>query len=200
MSVNASNNLTLSILEKAEAGKYAILAQSCYDAQSVLALISSAEASKSPAILQLFPITLSQFGKHWVAFVLKVAHAAKVPISVHVDHAASKEDIDMILDWAEESKDFKVDSIMIDCSHAETDGENIQLAQPFVKRAISLGMAVEVELGRLSGGEAGVRVIDEGMLTKPEVGKYSFQGVVEQPSRRPSCSSLSFLKSHLISV
>lgn len=114
---------------------------------------------------------MRQFGKYWVEFVIKVAHASTVPISVHVDHAAEKEDIEMILDWAEELKDYKVDSIMIDCSHAETDEENIEIAKPFVKRAIDLGMAVEVELGRLSGGEAGVRIIDEGMLTKPEKGK-----------------------------
>ena len=60
---------------------------------------------------------------------------------------------------------------MIDCSHHDSDQDNIQMANPYVQRANHLGLAVEVELGRLAGGEAGVRLIEEGMLTKPEKGK-----------------------------
>lgn len=137
-----------------------------YDTQSVIALIRAAEASRSPAILQLFPITMAQFGKEFVRFCINAAHASQVPISVHVDHAGSHEDIDRVLTWAEQG--VAVDSIMIDCSHHETDEENIQMALPYCKRAAKLGMAVEVELGRLAGGEAGVRVIEEGALTKVE--------------------------------
>lgn len=42
------------------------------------------------------------------------------------------------------------------------------MAKPYCDRAKKLGMAVEVELGRLAGGEAGVRTIPEGALTKPD--------------------------------
>lgn len=45
------------------------------------------------------------------------------------------------------------------------------MALPHCQRAAKLGMAVEVELGRLAGGEAGVRTIDEGALTKVEKGE-----------------------------
>lgn len=55
-----AQNLTLDILRKASKGGYAVIAQSCYDAQSVLALIRAAEEAKSPAIAQLFPITMKQ--------------------------------------------------------------------------------------------------------------------------------------------
>lgn len=88
---------------------------------------------------------------------------------MHVDHAASDEDIKRVLDFAEQGA--AVDSIMIDCSHHESDEENLAMAKPYCERAASLGMVVEVELGRLAGGEAGVRTIDEGALTKPAKGE-----------------------------
>ncbi|KAJ9480359.1 putative Fructose-bisphosphate aldolase (putative) [Pseudozyma hubeiensis] len=166
MPVDHTNNLTLRILHAAHEGKYAINAQSCYDVQSVIALVRAAEASRSPALCQLFPVTMAQFGKPFLQFCLDTCHSASVPISVHLDHAASDEDITRALDWAEQG--VALDSIMIDCSHFDTDEENIAMAKPYVERANKLGMAVEVELGRLAGGEAGVRVIEEGMLTKPE--------------------------------
>ena len=86
---------------------------------------------------------------------------------MHVDHAATDEDISRVLDFAEHHG-VAVDSIMIDCSHHDTDEDNIRMAKPYCERAHRLGMAVEVELGRLAGGEAGVQTISEGALTKPE--------------------------------
>ncbi|PWN54496.1 aldolase [Violaceomyces palustris] len=160
------DNLTLKILSEAERGGYGVIGQCCYDLQSVLATVKAAENLRAPAMILLFPVTVRQFGKAFLRCVLEVAHGASVPISVHLDHAADDQDIDMALTFAEQGVAF--DSIMIDCSHAETDEENIALAKPHVQRAIRCGVAVEVELGRLAGGEAGVRVIEKGMLTSPE--------------------------------
>jgi fructose-bisphosphate aldolase class II len=78
------NNLTLSILSKAEKGKCkllallqapltsidGIIAQTCYDAQSVVGLVRAAERQKSPAILQLFPITLAYGGGPFLQYCL----------------------------------------------------------------------------------------------------------------------------------
>jgi len=55
----------------------------------------------------------------------------------------------------------------VDASHAETDEENIEIARPYVERARRLGIPVEVELGRLEGGEAGLRMISDAKLTNP---------------------------------
>ena len=73
-------NRTLEILEKAEREGYGILAQTwygvlsptvereliyfslSYDAQMAVGLVRAAERSRSPAILQLFPVTLA-YGK-----------------------------------------------------------------------------------------------------------------------------------------
>ncbi|KDN41232.1 aldolase [Tilletiaria anomala UBC 951] len=166
------NNLTLQILAAAEEGGYGVIAQCVYDIQSVVALVRACESARSPAILQLFPITMRQFGPLFVKYCIDAAHAASVPISVHVDHAQEDEDIKWILEELAEKQHIKVDSIMIDASHADNDESSIKQAKPFVDKAVSLGIAVEVELGRLSGGEGGIKTADEAILTKPEKAKH----------------------------
>ncbi|KAF9074773.1 ketose-bisphosphate aldolase [Rhodocollybia butyracea] len=156
-------NRTLNILHKAEQGGYGILAQVCYDAQSVIALVRSAERMKSPAMIMLFPITLAYGKGPFLQFCLNAAHQASVPIAVHLDHATDPEHLELALGLAKQGIAF--DSIMVDASHAETDEENISLAKPYVDRARSYGIAVEVELGRLEGGEAGLRMISDAKLT-----------------------------------
>ncbi|KAJ7736740.1 aldolase [Mycena maculata] len=165
MSNSLASNRTIQILTQAEKGGYGILAQTCYDAHSVIGLVRSAERMKSPAILQLFPITLAYGKGPFLQFCLNAAHQASVPIAVHLDHATDPEHIELALSLAEQGIAF--DSIMVDASHAETDEENIAIARPYVERAAKCGVAVEVELGRLEGGEAGLRVISDAKLTDP---------------------------------
>ncbi len=64
-------------------------------------------------------------GKPFLAFCLDLCHSASVPISVHLDHATTDEDIDTALRFAEEGVAF--DSIMVDASHADTDEENLEI-------------------------------------------------------------------------
>jgi fructose-bisphosphate aldolase class II len=85
---------------------------------------------------------------------------------VHLDHATDPEHLELALSLAEQGIAF--DSIMVDASHAETDEENIAIAVPYVQRATKAGVAVEVELGRLEGGEAGLRMISDAKLTNPD--------------------------------
>lgn len=42
-------------------------------------------------------------------------------------------------------------------------------AKPHIARATAARVPVEVELGRLAGGEAGLRTIDDAQLTNPAV-------------------------------
>ncbi|KAL7422850.1 hypothetical protein Q5752_002146 [Cryptotrichosporon argae] len=163
--MSVPNNRTLDILKKAEAGGYGILAQSCYDGNMALALVRAAEAQQSPAILQLFPITVTHGGGEFLRYCLDVAHNASVPIAVHLDHATDEAALELAVGLAERGVAF--DSIMVDASHAETDEENIAIAVPWIERCNAAGVATEVELGRLEGGEAGLRVIEGGMLTDP---------------------------------
>ena len=49
----------------------------------------------------------------------------------------------------------------------QSEEENIAIAKPFIDRCKAQGISTEVELGRLEGGEAGVREITGEMLTDP---------------------------------
>ncbi len=167
-----ANNLTLKILADAEKGGYSVIAQVCYDFPSVCATVQAAEAARSPAMILLFPGTMRQFGPHFVRSVIEHCHEASVPVSVQVDHAQEEDDIRWILEELGEKRNIKVDSIMIDASHADDDEENIKQAKPFVDKAVSLGIAVEVELGRIAGGEAGIKTADSAALTQPEKGEH----------------------------
>lgn len=96
---------------------------------------------------------------------------------------------------------IKFDSIMVDASHADvgyvptldsvsgsktkayaiflfvqTDEENIAISKPFIDRCHALGISTEVELGRLEGGEAGLREITGGMLTNPDNAEHFISG------------------------
>lgn len=171
-----SNNRTIQILTAAEKGGYGVLAQTCYDAHSVIGLVRSAERNNAPAILQLFPVTLAYGKGPFLQFCINAAHGAKVPISVHLDHATDTEHLELATSLAEQGIAF--DSIMVDASHAETDEGNIAEAKPWVDRLRKVGVAVEVELGRLEGGEAGLRMITGAKLTNPEKADAFIAGCV----------------------
>lgn len=121
-----------------------------YDAIAAVGLVRAAERAKSPAILQIFPVTMREQtqsfhftgrayspdrpyrgdfadwgGKPFLAFLLDLAHSASAPVSVHLDHATTEEDIDTALRFVEEGVPF--DSIMVDASHADTDEENLEV-------------------------------------------------------------------------
>ncbi|KAH8827213.1 ketose-bisphosphate aldolase [Flagelloscypha sp. PMI_526] len=147
--MSLKGNRTLDILYKAEREGYGILAQTC------------------PALLQLFPVTLAYGKGPFLKFCLDLAHGSSVPI-------ADPEHLELALTLAEQGIAF--DSIMVDASHAETDEENIAIARPYVERALKAGVAVEVELGRLEGGEAGLRMISDAKLTDPNKAKAFIDG------------------------
>ncbi|KAF4622342.1 hypothetical protein D9613_009290 [Agrocybe pediades] len=172
--MSLDGNHTMQILRKAEEEGYGVLAQACYDANMAIGLVRAAERSRSPAILQMFPVTLAYGEGPFLQFCLDLAHQASVPIAVHLDHATDPEHLDLALDLAERGIVF--DSIMVDASHAETDEENIAIAKPYVERARKCGVAVEVELGRLEGGEAGLRMISDAKLTDPAKAKTFMEG------------------------
>lgn len=132
-----------------------------YNEDGVIAVIRAAEALKSPAIIQLFPWTLKFQGSHFVRYVIEAAHAAKVPIAVHLDHCIEQDDVEVALE-------LPLDSIMVDASIHEP-AENIRRCKDVVKRANAKNIAIEAEMGRIEGGEDGLPTVDlDTILTQPE--------------------------------
>lgn len=138
------------ILMAAEEGSYAVGAFNVYNLEGVKAVVSAAEAEKSPAILQIHPGSLNHGGKPLVACCLAAAKTAQVPIAVHLDHGSEEHAI-------MEALELGVDSVMIDGSHLSFE-ENMALTNRVVKEAHAKGVPVEAEIGRLSGTEDGLTV------------------------------------------
>ncbi|KAG8076277.1 hypothetical protein GUJ93_ZPchr0006g44432 [Zizania palustris] len=138
------------LLYNAEKGGYAIGAFNVYNLEGIDAVVSAAEAERSPAILQVHPSALKQGGVPLVSCCIAAAEHASVPITVHYDHGTSKSDLLQALEMG-------FDSVMVDGSHLPL-GKNILYTKSISSLAHSKGMLVEAELGRLSGTEDGLTV------------------------------------------
>ena len=124
-------------------------------------MVQAAENMRSPAIIQLFPWTISFQGPHFVRYVIEAAHAASVPIAVHLDHCIEPADVEAALE-------LPFDSIMIDASIREPR-ENMKWCKQIIQKANAKGIAIEAEMGRIEGGEDGLPTVDlDSILTHPE--------------------------------
>ncbi|MEM7342885.1 MAG: class II fructose-bisphosphate aldolase [Chloroflexota bacterium] len=152
---------TNQLLTQAQQGGYAVGAFNVYNLEAVQAVVKAAELTESPAMLQLHPAALKQGGVPLITLCLTAAKAASVPISVHLDHSDSVDDIQMALDC-------NILSIMADGSHLSYEA-NVAFTQLIATLTHQRGGVVEAELGRLSGTEDDLTVSDnEARLTDPD--------------------------------
>jgi tagatose 1,6-diphosphate aldolase GatY/KbaY len=141
---------TLALLRAAQLGGHALGAFNVYNLEGVRAVVAAAEAARSPAMLQVHPSALQFGGAPLIALCLAAARDAAVPVAVHLDHSSSPEAI-------REALDAGATSIMADGSHLEY-AANIAFTHTMAELAHARGVAVEAELGRLSGAEDGLTV------------------------------------------
>lgn len=107
-------------------------------------------------------------GKHFVHFIVDAAHAAKVPIAVHLDHCIQPTDVEIALT-------YPFDSIMVDGS-LFSEAENVEYVRDIVSRAAKLGVTIEAELGRMEGCEDGLPDLGlEEVFTNPDTVKNFVQ-------------------------
>ena len=151
---------TFDLLQQAAQGHYALGAFNVYNLEGALAVVNAAQATRSPAILQMHPSAFEYGGTALVALCLQLARDATVPISVYLDHSASADAIRFALDAG-------MNSIMADGSHLAYD-ENVAFTRAIVELAHARAGFVEAELGRLAGTEDGLTVAEyEAKLTDP---------------------------------
>ncbi|KAI5821198.1 fructose-bisphosphate aldolase [Pyronema omphalodes] len=153
------SNLTYQILSRAREGGYAVGAFNIYSALNLQAIIQAAETNNSPAIIQLFPWSLHFHGPHFISYAVSVAHAASVPIAIHLDHCTLPSDAELAL-----SLPVTFDSIMVD--------GDMEYVKKIVKKAEKRGITVEAELDRIAGGEEGLPPpapdkVEDGKMTDP---------------------------------
>ncbi|KAK8030037.1 fructose-bisphosphate aldolase protein [Apiospora rasikravindrae] len=160
-----AENRTMAILNKAQKEGYAVPGMCCYNIESIIATVRAAEAANSPAMVLLFPWAIEYAGTALVLAAAAACHTAKVPVSLHLDHAQTPELVRRAADIPD-----AFDSIMCDMSHYEKE-ENLALTHELVQYCHERGIAAEAEPGRIEGGEDGVaETADlEGLLTTPEI-------------------------------
>jgi fructose-bisphosphate aldolase class II len=120
------DNKSMAILNAARDGGYAVVGMCSYNIEAIMALVKAAEATKSPAMILLFPWAIEYAGSVLVHAAAEAARTASVPISVHLDHCQTPE---LVRKAADIPNGF--DSIMCDMSHYEKE-ENLALTKELV--------------------------------------------------------------------
>ena len=137
---------TADILSQAY-GKYGIAAFNIFNAEQVHGVFKGASEVNVPVIIQITPAARNYMGAEFLKGMITAAEDiyCEANYSVHLDHGNNRHCINAI-----ESGFYN--SVMIDASHEEFE-KNISITSEIVKRAHDSDVAVEAELGVLSGVE-----------------------------------------------
>ena len=156
-----SNNPGLKeLLLQAKSQRYAVGAFNIFDFLSAKAAIDAANAANTPILLQTSAGTVKKFGPAALfGFIDILRKNSKVPVLIHLDHCTN-------IELAKTCVDIGWDSVMIDMSEKPLD-ENITLTAEVKKYAEKKNVAVEGELGVISGVEEEISA-DTGHLASYE--------------------------------
>lgn len=154
------------LLQKAEAGGYAVGAFNCNNMEIVQAIVQAAEAEHAPVIIQASQGAIRYAGLEYVAVLaMSAARQATVPVAVHLDHGL---DLEQVVQCVRAG----FTSVMFDGSRHPL-AENIRLTRQVVEICRAVGVSVEGEIGRIGGTEDHVSVTDrEAMFTDPQEAKH----------------------------
>lgn len=150
------------ILNHAKKEGYAVGAFNINNMEILQAIISAAEAEKSPVIIAVSEGAIQYAGLRYIVSMVQTAsEEVSIPLSLHLDHGKDLEIIRKVMEGG-------FTSVMIDGSHLDFK-ENISITKKVVEMAKERGISVEGELGRLKGIEEKVAVSErEAFLTDPE--------------------------------
>ena len=161
------------ILGHARRNRYAVPAFDCTEDVMVRAILETAEAHGSPAILMCLWPDLDGNGMVYLPGLIRaVADHHRIPVALHLDHAAE-------LDQIRAAVDAGFTSVMIDGSRLPFE-ENVRLTKAAVDLAHPHGVSVEAELGHVGGMDLEASQCAESVLTEPdEVARFLDQTGVD---------------------
>lgn len=142
------------ILDRAEAGQYAVGAFNVSDLVQADAVLEAAARSRSPVIVQTLAgcSPYSSEAAWWQALRQMIGHFPGLPVTLHLDHGPD-------LATCRRAIDAGFTSVMIDGS-LERDGRtpaslasNMAVTREVAQFAHQAGVSVEGELGTIGGGE-----------------------------------------------
>lgn len=129
------------MLEVARKNKFAVPAFNAGSGQLLTGVMEAAEDLQSPFIMAIHPDELSFLRDSFVSQVLHEINNTKLPITLHLDHGATLEQVVHAIQLG-------FSSVMIDSSHLPFE-ENIEATKKIVEIAHSVGVSVEAELGTI---------------------------------------------------
>jgi fructose-bisphosphate aldolase class II len=129
------------ILSVANKRNFAVPAFNIGTGQILKAVIECCEEKRAPVILAIHPLELEFQGDASMASCLAAAHAASVPVCIHMDHSSTLEQIFHAVRTG-------FTSVMIDASTKPFE-ENIAISKKVVDIVHPLGISVEAELGTI---------------------------------------------------
>ncbi len=135
-----------SILSEADKHRFAVPAFNIGTPQMMKAVLDGCEEKKAPVILAILPAELEFMGDSFMESCKAAAHAAKIPVCIHMDHTRKIEDV-----YRAVRTGFV--SVMFDASHLPFD-ENIKITKQVVDILHPLGISVEAELGTIGAAGA----------------------------------------------
>jgi fructose-bisphosphate aldolase class II len=168
---------SITTLFKAAYGNFGIGAFNIFSAEQVQAVFQGAQQSQSPVIVQITPVARDYLRPEILDGIIRGAEKAypDVVYCVHLDHGNRAHCLDAI-----ESGFYS--SVMIDASSEEFEA-NIAITKDIVDRAHARGIAVEAELGVLSG-------IEDDITVAAEAASYTDPDRAVEFVSRTGCDSL----------
>ncbi|CAM4089653.1 class II aldolase [Paenibacillus alkaliterrae] len=132
-----------------------------------LGIMEGVKQTGYPVIVQVAPTNLKLSGFAYISEIVKLAAASvDVPVTLHLDHGMSMDDI-------KEAVRFGFPSVMVDGSQLSFE-ENISLTKEAVDYCHDYGVSVEAELGAIGGKEDDVSH-DDDVRTNPKLVKEFVQ-------------------------
>ncbi|MCC0670193.1 MULTISPECIES: ketose-bisphosphate aldolase [unclassified Clostridioides] len=152
------------MLKVAQENQFAVPAFNIGSGQILKAVVQSANEKNAPVILAIHPNELSFLEDSFVASCIEEANKSKVPMVIHLDHGANKEQILRAIRCG-------FTSVMIDGSHLPYE-ENVAISRAVVEIAKGLNVSVEGELGTIgTTGTSGEGGCDEIIYTDSKLAR-----------------------------
>jgi fructose-bisphosphate aldolase, class II len=149
------------LLAVANEHEFAVPAFNISDWAMLNGIIAISEEKQSPLIVAIHPDELTHIGVDLMPSIIEKAEHASVPVTIHLDHGASYEQVLLAIQTG-------FTSVMIDKSMLSFE-ENAAIVKKVVEAAHAVGLSVEGELGTIGKtdgyAESGS---DDIIYTKPE--------------------------------
>ena len=137
------------ILKDANEKGYAVPAFNVYNMETVMGVVSAAEETSSPVIMQFYSrLATTGFADYLAPVILKAAEKARVPVCMHLDHGAGYEAAANALKNGATGTMVAFSTLSLQ-EHLEKTAKAVRVLQ-------SAGIGVEGEIGHIGKAADGV--------------------------------------------